>query len=144
MTLTFAPFTDLERGTGGMRQARSGPRPMPVDLSRDQDRYVLTADLPGIDPGSLDIDLDGQLLTIRAYRSAGTAEGMKWIAQERSEGGYLRQFSIGEGIDTEAISASYTNGVLSVVLPLSAQAKPRKIEVGMAHDDIPTGKSITA
>ncbi|GAA1599029.1 Hsp20/alpha crystallin family protein [Leucobacter chromiireducens] len=144
MTLTFDPFTDLERVTAGMRQARSGPRPMPVDLSRDQDRYVVTADLPGIDPGSLDIDLDGQLLTIRAYRSTGKSEGMKWINQERGEGAYLRQFSIGEGIDTEAISATYKDGVLSVILPLNAKAKPRKIEVDLSLDSHPTGKSITA
>ena len=69
---------------------------------------------------------------------------MKWINQERVEGAYLRQFSIGEGIDTEAISATYKDGVLSVILPLNAKAKPRKIEVDMSRDNHPAGKSITA
>lgn len=144
MALTFDPFTELERVTNGMRHALSTPRTMPVDLYRDQDRYVLTADLPGIDPGSLDVDLDGQLLTLRAYRSNSDTEGVKWLARERSEGAYLRQFSIGEGIDTESISATYTDGVLSVILPLSAKAKPRKIEVHMPQSELPAEKSITA
>ncbi|WP_449279116.1 Hsp20/alpha crystallin family protein [Leucobacter sp. GX24907] len=129
MAMSFDPFTELDRLTAGMLAPRSAPRVMPVDLYRDQNRYVLTADMPGVDPGSVDIDLDGQLLTIRAQRSSGTAEGKKWLAQERSFGNYLRQFSIGEGVDTSDISASYDNGVLSVIIPLSEKAKPRKITV---------------
>jgi HSP20 family protein len=105
---------------------------MPVDLYRDADQYVLNADLPGVDPGSVDIDVDGQLLTIRAQRSADAGHGGKWLAQERPSGSYLRQFSIGEGVDTSAISARYDNGVLSVIIPVSEKAKPRKIEVQAA------------
>lgn len=144
MALTFDPFTELERVATGILQARTAPRAMPVDLYRDQDRYFLTADMPGIDPGSLDIDVDGQLLTIRAYRSGANSEGVKWLTQERAEGAYLRQFSIGEGIDTENISATYKDGVLSVILPLNAKAKPRKIEVAMPSTEAAEGKSITA
>jgi HSP20 family protein len=102
---------------------------MPVDLYRERDEYVLTADLPGVDPGSVDIDVDGQLLTIRAERTAGTADGVKWLSQERPYGSYLRQFSLGEGVDAASISARYDNGVLSVIIPLGEKAKPRKIEV---------------
>jgi HSP20 family protein len=130
--MTFDPFSELERLASGMLQGRPGPRVMPVDLYRDADRYVLNADLPGVDPGSVDIDVDGQLLTIRAQRTAGTAEGAKWLAQERPAGSYLRQFSIGEGVDTASISASYDNGVLSVIIPVSERAKPRKIQVQSA------------
>lgn len=144
MALTFDPFTELERVANTMRQARSAPRAMPVDLYRDQERYFLTADMPGIDPGSLDIDVDGQLLTIRAYRSNADSDGVKWLSQERPDGAYLRQFSIGEGIDSESISAAYKDGVLSVVLPLSAKAKPRKIEVVIPASEHAEGKSITA
>lgn len=129
MAMSFDPFTELDRLTASILAQRSAPRVMPVDLYRDQNRYVLTADMPGVDPGSVDIDVDGQLLTIRAQRSSGNSEGKKWLAQERSFGSYLRQFSIGEGVDTAGISASYDNGVLSVVIPLSEKAKPRKIAV---------------
>ncbi|MDF2492931.1 MAG: heat-shock protein Hsp20 [Microbacterium sp.] len=129
MAMTFDPFSELDRLAAGLLQSRPGPRTMPVDLYRDADRYVVTADLPGIDPGSVDVDIDGQLLTIRAQRTVGSADGAKWLVQERPAGTYLRQFSIGEGVDTANISASYDNGVLSVVIPVSERAKPRKIEV---------------
>ena len=100
-----------------------------MDLYRDGDRYILSADLPGVDPGSVDIDVDGQLLTIRAQRTAARADGAKWLVQERPAGTYLRQFSIGEGVDSANISASYENGVLSLVIPVSERAKPRKVQV---------------
>ena len=129
MARIFDPFTEFDRIASSMLQSASSPRIMPVDLYRDQNRYVLTADLPGVDPGSVDIDVDGQLLTIRAQRTSGNADGVKWLSQERPSGSYLRQFSIGEGVDTAGISASYDNGVLSVIIPLSEKAKPRKITV---------------
>lgn len=102
---------------------------MAVDMYRDHDQYVLNADLPGVDPGSVDVDVDGQLLTIRAQRTAGANEGAKWLTQERPYGSYLRQFSLGEGLDTEHITANYDNGVLSVVIPVSEKAKPRKVQI---------------
>jgi HSP20 family protein len=112
--------------------SRQGSRPMPVDLSRDADRYVLNADLPGIDPTSVDIDVDGRLLSIRAERTARTDDGLQLIARERSTGTYLRRFTLGQSVDTAAISASYDNGVLSVVIPVSEKAKPRKVAVQTA------------
>jgi HSP20 family protein len=129
MAMTFDPFTELDRLTGTLLGTQQGPKFMPVDLYRDGDRYVLNADMPGLDPGSVDIDVDGQLLTIRARRTADVREGVSWLAQERPHGSYLRQFSVGEGIDAEKIEAHYDNGVLSLLLPVSERAKPRKIEV---------------
>jgi HSP20 family protein len=102
---------------------------MPMDLYRDGDHYVLSADLPGIDPGSVDIDVDGQLLTVRAERTLATGEGVKWITRERETASFLRQLNLGQGIDTDGIAATYSNGVLTVTIPVSEKAKPRKIEV---------------
>jgi HSP20 family protein len=127
--MSFDPFSELDRLAGSLLQTRPGPRFMPVDLYREGDRYILNADLPGVDPGSVDVDVDGQLLTIRAQRTAASAEGAKWLAQERPSGTYLRQFSLGEGVDAERISANYDNGVLSVIIPVSEKAKPRKIQI---------------
>jgi HSP20 family protein len=107
----------------------SYPRLMPMDLYRDADNYVLNADLPGIDPESVDVDVDGQVLSIRAERAARTEGDVRWIARERATGSYLRRFTLGQSIDTANISAKYDNGVLSVVLPVSEKAKPRKVEV---------------
>jgi HSP20 family protein len=132
--MSFDPFSDLDRLTGSLLASRQGPRFMPVDLYRDADRYILTADLPGVDPGSVDVDVDGQLLTIRAERTAANAEGVKWLSQERPYGSYLRQFSLGEGVDATAISAHYDNGVLSVIIPMGEKAKPRKIEISSSND----------
>jgi len=128
MAMNFDPFRELDRLAGSLLDNR-GPRVMPMDLYRDGDHYVLSADLPGIDPGSVDIDVDGQLLTIRAERTLASGEGVQWIARERQSGSFLRQLSLGQGIDTDQIAASYENGVLSVTIPVSEKAKPRKIEV---------------
>lgn len=135
-TTLFDPFREFERGAG-----RMGPRRMPIDLYRDGDHYVLNADLPGIDPGSVDVDVDGQLLTIRAERTPRSQEGVKWLARERQGGSFLRQLTLGAGIDTAAISANYENGVLSVVIPVSEAAKPRKIEV---QSTTPASTAVTA
>ncbi|WP_127818634.1 Hsp20/alpha crystallin family protein [Microbacterium sp. CPCC 204701] len=134
---TYDPFRDLDRLASSLFDTRRGPRRMPMDLYRDGDHYVLTADLPGIDPGSVDIDVDGQLLTIRAERTLTTGEGVKWITREREAASFLRQLNLGQGIDNDRIAASYSNGVLSVTIPVSEQAKPRKIEV-MAENSSPT------
>ena len=133
MAMSFDPFSELDRLTGDLLHFRPGPKFMPVDLYREGDQYVLSADLPGVDPGSVDVGVDGQLLTIRAQRTAAAHDGVKWLTRERPNGDYLRQFSLGDGVDSEKISASYDNGVLSVIIPVSERAKPRKIEVKAAQ-----------
>ena len=140
MAMFFDPFREFDRVAEQLFD-RQGPRLMPMDLYRDGDHYVLSADLPGIDPGSVDIDVDGQLLTIRAERTPRSDDGVKWITRERTTGSFLRQLNLGQGIDTTGISATYDNGVLSVLIPISERAKPRKVEVqrsvGGAQDVTP-------
>ena len=105
------------------------PRLIPIDIARVEDRYELNADLPGVDPATVDVDVEGQVLTISAERTPRAVDGATWLARERSGGKYLRRLNLGQGIDTASISASYENGVLSVVLPVSEKAKARKVEV---------------
>ncbi|MEJ1155873.1 Hsp20/alpha crystallin family protein [Microbacterium marmarense] len=128
----YDPFRDLDRIASTLLESRGGPRRMPMDLYRDGDHYVLAADLPGIDPGSVDIDVDGQLLTIRAERTLASGDDVKWITREREAATFVRQLNLGQGVDTEQISASYDNGVLSVTIPVSEKAKPRRIAVATA------------
>lgn len=129
MAMRFDPFREMDRVAGALLENRQGLRLMPMDLYREGDHYILNADLPGIDPGSVDIDVDGQLLTIRAERTLRNIDGVKWLTHERESGSFLRQLNLGQGIDIDAISARYENGVLSVTIPVSERAKPRKIEV---------------
>ena len=133
--LRFDPFRDLDRITEQLLGAQSGsaraPRFMPMDLYRSGDHYVLHADLPGIDPGSVDVNVENNVLTIAAERSERTEEGVQWIASERFTGRYLRQLSLGDGIDSDKISATYANGVLTVTLPVAERAKPRKVSIAV-------------
>ena len=102
---------------------------MPIDLYRDGDHYTLNADLPGIDPSSVDLDVDGQYLTIRAERVAPSAEGRAWLARENRSGSFVRRLTLGDQVDRDNISASYDAGVLSVNIPVAEKAKARKIEI---------------
>ena len=141
MAMYWDPFRELDRLAAGMLDSRQGPRVMPIDLHRDGDHYVLSADLPGVDPGSIDVDVDGLLLTIRAERTLRSDGDVQWLAHERPSGSFLRQLTLGDGLDTASISAHYDNGVLSVVIPVSERAKPRKVEVQSAAQG---GHEVTA
>jgi HSP20 family protein len=133
VVLTFDPFREMDRLTSqllGADAVRSRtPRWMPMDLYRAGDHFVLNVDLPGVDPGSIDVDVDGNTLSIRAERSVAGDEGVEWIAQERPAGSFLRQLNLGEGLDLERIDAAYNAGVLTLTIPVSERAKPRKIAV---------------
>ena len=132
MASRFDPFRDLDRLAERMLttavDAGQAIRAMPIDLYRDGDHWVLLCDLPGVDPGSIDVDVDGRVLTIRAQRTAGP-EGVEWLAAERVSGTFARQLTLGNGVDLENIAASYANGVLTLTLPVAEAAKPRKIAV---------------
>ncbi|MED5813601.1 Hsp20/alpha crystallin family protein [Mycolicibacterium sp. 050232] len=136
--LRFDPFSDLDVLTRSLLSGDSGsmrtPRFMPMDLCKIGDHYVLTADLPGVDPGSVDVNVDNGTLTISAHRTARSDESAQWLANERFFGNFRRQLSLGDGIETSAISATYENGVLTVTIPIAERAKPRKIDVAHGAD----------
>ena len=135
--LRFDPFSDIDAFSRSWLTGQSGstrsPRFMPMDLYKVDDHYVLTADLPGVDPGSVDVNVDNGTLTVTAHRTAQPAEdAVQWLSNERFFGTYRRQLSLGEGVDASAISATYENGVLSITIPIAERAKPRRIEVTSA------------
>ena len=135
--LRFDPFSDLDLMARGLLSGQAGsnrtPRFMPMDLCKLDDHYVLTADLPGVDPGSVDVDVDNGTLTISAHRTARSEDSVQWLTNERFFGTYRRQLSLGDGVDAAAISATYENGVLTVTIPVAEKAKPRKIAI--AHNE---------
>jgi HSP20 family protein len=146
--LRFDPFRDLDRLTEQMLGTPVGsaraPRFMPMDLYRSGDHYVLHADLPGVDPGSIDVNVDSGTLTITAERSSRTEESVQWIASERFGGRYMRQLSLGDGIDTTGIDATYHNGVLTVTIPVAEKAKPRRISVSTPAETVVVGTTAGA
>ena len=132
MVTRYDPFRDFDALASRLLSQASdmgqAMRAMPVDLFRSGDHYVLLCDLPGVDPGSVDVGVDGRVLTIRAQRSA-RAEDVEWLTQERPTGTFARQLTLGPGLDLDRIEAAYSDGVLSLTLPVAEQAKPRRIEV---------------
>jgi HSP20 family protein len=142
--LRFDPFSDIDSVARTLLSSQTGstrsPRFMPMDLCKIEDHYVLTADLPGVDPGSVDVDVDNGTLTISAHRTARSEDSVQWLTNERFFGTYRRQLSLGEGVDPAGIAASYENGVLTVTIPVAEKAKPRKVEIahGGGQKSIPT------
>lgn len=129
--MTMDTLREFDRIAASLFSNRPSLRQMPMDLYKTGDQYVMIADLPGVDPASIDVDVDGSQLTIRAERSFDSLSEVKWMTRERSEGAFVRQLTLGEAINTEEIAASYDNGVLTVVMPVRESAKPRKVAVGV-------------
>ena len=133
---TTNPFRDFDRlaermlssASDAAMDLRQSMRLMPVDLYRDGDKWVMHCDLPGVDPESIDVSLDGRMLTLRAARTPREGE-VEWLRRERPTGQFVRQLTLGAAVDTDGIQADYNEGVLSVTLPLAEKAKPRRIEV---------------
>lgn len=128
------PFRDFDRLTQQLLGATSRTTTMPVDAWREGDRLVLELDLPGVRPDSIDVDVERNVLTVRAERSPGNTEG-QLLAAERTHGTFSRQLVLGDNLDAERIEAGYDNGVLRLVVPVAEKAKPRKIEVSVGDRD---------
>lgn len=101
---------------------------MGMDLYKTDDAFVAAIDMPGVTASSIDIDVDGTVLTVRAERTRPN-EDVRWLARGRRTGAFARRFTIGEGVDAERIAADYTDGVLTLTLPIAERAKARKVEV---------------
>ncbi len=143
MGLRFDPFRDFDRLAEQLFAGESGrvPMSMPMDLYRSGDHYVMHCDLAGADPGSVDVSVDGTTLTIRAERSARTKEGVQWLRHERPYGAFQRQVSLGDGLDLDAINATYDDGVLTVTIPVAERAKPRRIQISTGESGGESGNA---
>ncbi|WP_067673302.1 Hsp20/alpha crystallin family protein [Nocardia miyunensis] len=133
MLLGTDPFRDLDRLTQQVFGTPARSAVMPMDAWREGDELFVELDLPGIDPQSLDVDIDRNVVTVHAQRpELDTQRSM--IAAERTRGVFSRQLFLGENLDTDAIRADYHDGVLRLAIPISEQAKPRRIEIAR-HDE---------
>ena len=128
---TTDPFRDLDRLAQQMLGAAgttNRPAVMPMDAWREGDRFVIEFDLPGISRDTLDIDVERNVLTVRAERVARNGDWER-LASERPTGVFSRQLVLGDNLDLDRIEAGYDNGVLRLVIPVAERAKPRKVAV---------------
>jgi len=100
-----------------------------MDAYRQGHRFVVQFDLPGVDPASVELTLEKNVLAVRAERHSAEPEGQEWLVSERPHGPLSRQLFLGEGLDTDRIEASYDRGVLNVTVPVAETAKPRKVKI---------------
>ncbi len=133
MLLQHDPFRELDRLTQQMFGTVARPTGMPLDAWRDGDQFVVELDLPGIDPEKLDLDVERNVLTIRAERLSHMPDAANAVATERPWGVFSRQLVLGDAVDTEKVDADYTDGVLRLTIPIAEKAKPRKINVLSRH-----------
>ncbi|MBM9433424.1 Hsp20/alpha crystallin family protein [Flaviflexus equikiangi] len=126
------PFQDLERLFSSSFTRPTVPG-MPMDLVRTGDEYVAELDLPGVDPATIDIDIDDRTLTVRAERKGREGE-VEWLTKERPTGTFARQLTLGYGVAVDKIKADYSGGVLTLTFPVAEEAKPRKISVNTPDD----------
>src|SRR3954466_14815596 len=143
LAATSAAFRALDQLTG---RAGSTARPlsgMPMDAYRVGDNFVAHFDLPGVDPGSIDLSVEGNTLTVSAERSVPQLENAEWSIAERPYGSYPRQLVLGRSLDTERLEASYHDGVLTLSIPIAEKARARKIQVTRAAVPAPVeGRTI--
>ena len=133
MLMRTDPFRDLDRITQQVFGTAARPTAMPLDAWRQKDIFVVEFDLPGIDASSIDLDVERNVLTVRADRPA--REGIEeLVAAERPRGVFSRQLILGDNLDTDGIVASYRAGVLRLEIPVAEKAKPRKISVNSTDD----------
>ena len=134
---TADPFREFDRlaqqliGTAG---TTNRPAVMPMDAWREGDTFILEFDLPGVSRESIDLDVERNVLTVRAERVANNGD-WEMLASERPRGLFSRQLVLGDNLDLEHIEAAYQDGVLRLRVPVAEKAKPRKIEIQMDSSD---------
>ncbi|GAA2419743.1 Hsp20/alpha crystallin family protein [Streptomyces glaucus] len=128
MLMRTDPFRELDRLA---QQVLGSARPsaMAMDAYRSGDDFIVHFDLPGIDPESIELDVERNVLNVRAERRSPAPEGSEMLVAERPTGTFTRQLFLGDTLDTERIDASYDAGVLTLRIPVAEQAKPRRIQI---------------
>ncbi len=128
MLMRTDPFRELDRLTQQVLGTPARPAVMPMDAWRDNERFIVEFDLPGVQPDSLNLDVERNVLTVRAERP-DLNQDRDMVSAERPRGVFSRQLFLGETLDTDRIEASYQDGVLRLTIPVAERAKPRRIDI---------------
>src|SRR5580700_3969975 len=127
MLMRTDPFRELDRLTQQVLGTAARPAAMPMDAWRQGDNFYICLDLPGINPDSIDLTVEQNVLTVRAERTPIGADGAEIIVSERPVGTFTRQLFLGETLDADAIAADDHSGVLTLTIPVREAAKPGKL-----------------
>jgi HSP20 family protein len=128
MLMRTDPFRDFDRITQQLLGTNARPSAMLMDAWRDGEQFVVEFDLPGVDPGSVDLDVERNVLTVTAQRPT-LDDKSDYLAAERPRGVFSRQLVLGDNLDLDRIQATCRNGVLRLLIPVAEKAKPRKITI---------------
>jgi HSP20 family protein len=135
---TTDPFRDFDRLAQQLLGTTTGttnrPAVMPMDAWREGDTFMIEFDLPGVAQESIDLDVERNVLTVRAER-VGRNGDWEMLASERPRGVFSRQLVLGDNLDLDRIEASYDGGVLRLRVPVAERAKPRKIEISSGESE---------
>jgi len=129
MLLRTDPFRDLDRMFEQFTGTSSRPAVMHVDAERDGDTFYVYFDLPGVDPDSIDVTVERNVLQVQAQRQRRSRDGVETVISERPMGVFSRQLMLGDTLATDKLRATYDNGVPTLEIPVSERAKPRRIEI---------------
>ncbi|MGO4473431.1 Hsp20/alpha crystallin family protein [Arthrobacter sp. M-10] len=129
MLMRTDPFREFDRLAEQVLGTTARPAAMPMDAWREGEDFVVAFDLPGVTVDSVDIDVERNVLTVKAERPDPVGEGTELIASERPRGVFSRQLILGDALDTEGVKANYDGGVLTLHIPVAEKAKPRRIEI---------------
>jgi HSP20 family protein len=131
MLMRFDSFRELDRLAEQLAStAARAPRAFPMDAYRRGDRFIVEFDLPGVEPASIELTVEQNVLTVRAERRFEPREGDDVVVAERPQGTYARQVFLGDSLDSERLQADCRHGVLTLTIPIAEAAKPRRVPVG--------------
>ncbi|NUU30742.1 Hsp20 family protein [Arthrobacter sp. C9C5] len=136
MLMRTDPFRELDRLTQQVFGTTARPATMPMDAWQEGGEFVVAFDLPGVSPETVDLDIERNVLTVRAERRDPTRPDVELIAAERPRGVFSRQLILGDTLDTDNVKANYADGVLTLRIPVAEKAKPRKIEITHSQDQL--------
>ena len=137
MLMRTDPFRDLDRLAQQALGTPARPAAMPIDAYRRDDEFIVELDLPGVDPASIDLTVERNVLTVHAQRRRTAGDSVELLLGERPHGTFSRQLFLGDTLDTTNIDATYTDGVLTLKLPVAERAKPRRVPINHTQGDAP-------
>jgi HSP20 family protein len=140
MLLRFDPFRELDRWADEMSRTPA----IPMDAVRKGDHVLITFELPGFDPASIDLQVERNVLSLKAERHWQRAEDEQVLASERRHGTFSRQLFLGDNLDGSRVEANYHDGLLEVTIPVAETAKPRKVAVNAGQSAAQTAIDATA